>query len=193
MQRISKTICIIIIDESFVNTSKTQEFTDTFNNTPSLVERQSLWNLKEKVAKHMPEEDRDVSNLLNRKNSRKESRKKNQKSSHKKQKRSASERKKRISRTNSIHGSTNRSQSSRSRDREINKSVRLVKDLTEKCLHSILNSSKVEGKSKGLKVKKIKSPYTKIATKPIRKKSKCETKLSKLEKMYHELSIMEKK
>ena len=79
--------------------------------------------------------------------------------------------------------------SQKSREDKIKKSITRVKNLAEKCLSNIMGTSKVGLKS--LRVKnKIKDKYS-IYTRQKKKHSKLDDKLTKLEKMYQELSVME--
>ena len=84
--------------------------------------------------------------------------------------------------------SSKASRRSLSREKEINKSYELVKDLTGKCLKSILDVSKQEQSSNIYKMKKSKDPHQKSKPKNQKKYStKYDEKLKKLEKMYQEL------
>lgn len=92
-------------------------------------------------------------------------------------------------RKRSLSAKSIRSTKSKSREQQINESVSRVKNLAEKCISSIVGTSKVGLKSIRIK-NKIKDKYN-LYSKSKKKISKADEKLTKLEKMYVELSAME--
>ena len=93
-------------------------------------------------------------------------------------------------RKNSKSNKSTSSIRAKSKDQKIYASVQRVKDLTEKCLNDILNSSKISVKNPSKKsIKRHGSAYR--ATSVYKsKKSKWSKNLNKLEKMYKELMAL---
>ena len=149
-----------------------------------LTEKPPVWNLKESATKKHPRSDVDIMKCFKQKYPKNKSKKLRRSSSKRKQQRSRSSKR---SRRNSIANSSKTSHSSKSRESEINKSIQMVKDLTGKCIKSILNTSKQENKFKMYKSKKSKVNQTKSNPKIVKKNLKCDDKLKKLERMYKEL------
>lgn len=90
------------------------------------------------------------------------------------------------SKTNSVNSSRH-SNASKTREQEIVESVRRVKDLTDKCLDSILNQSKGGQKPKCYKMKPKSTPPYRNRPKGRSRKSKVNKNLSRLEKLYQDM------